>query len=130
MSQQYSYLALGDSYTIGTSVLLKDSFPYQTVNNLRQKGFNFSGPELLASEGWTTDELELHMKKYRFLPSYDYITLLIGVNNQFRVRSVEEYKLEFERLLIRIINLSKDKPEHIIVISIPDYGITPYAATL
>ncbi|HLF45699.1 MAG TPA: hypothetical protein VI548_04710, partial [Chitinophagaceae bacterium] len=80
----YTYLALGDSYTIGESVLLTESFPYQTVLFIRKQGFDFKDPEIIAKTGWTTDELQKAIYQYKFLPSYDFVTLLIGVNNQYR----------------------------------------------
>jgi lysophospholipase L1-like esterase len=127
-SMTYSYLALGDSYTIGESVLLIESFPYQTVQILRKTGFNFHSPEIIAKTGWTTDELQSAIDKYKFLPSYDFVTLLIGVNNQYRGRTVENYRLEFENLLQQAIRFTGGKKDHVIVISIPDWGATPFAA--
>src|SRR5206468_12808237 len=82
-----------------------------------------------AETGWSTDELELGLKKCTLLSKYDFITLSIGVNNQFRGRSVEEYKMEFENILKYSIDLSADRT-HVLVISIPDYGFTPFGQTL
>src|ERR1700752_2842374 len=90
-NRTYSYLALGDSYTIGESVPLSESFPYQTVQLLRKKGFDFREPEIIAKTGWTTDELQLAIDHHRFHPKYDFVSLLIGVNNQYRGRSTKEY---------------------------------------
>lgn len=126
-NQAYSYLALGDSYTIGESVLQTESFPYQTVLLLRNKGFDFKDPEIIAKTGWTTDELQKALDRYEFLPSYDFVTLLIGVNNQYRGRKAEEYGKEFERLLKQAIQFAGGKNNHVIVLSIPDWGITPFA---
>src|SRR5262245_28394905 len=106
----FSLLSLGDSYTIGESVLLVESFPYQAVQLLRKEGYEFSSPEIIAKTGWTTDELQNAIDDYRFLPSYDFVTLLIGVNNQYRGRSPESYKPEFEKLLKQAIYLSGGKP--------------------
>jgi hypothetical protein len=126
----YSYLALGDSYTIGEAVLLHKSFPYQVVQSLRNNGFDFYAPEIIAKTGWTTDELEVAMKEYEFLAKYDFVTLLIGVNNQYRGRDVIEYKNGFEELLKKAIELAQGKKEHVIVVSIPDYSLTPFAKNL
>lgn len=123
----YTYLALGDSYTIGESVLLHKSFPYQTVCLLRKAGYNIAAPEIIAKTGWTTDELEAGIKGFEFLPKYDFVTLLIGVNNQYRGRDIIEYKEQFERLLEKAIAFAGGKPDHVVVLSIPDYGVTPYA---
>lgn len=129
MHHTYTYLALGDSYTIGESVPLHKSFPYQTVCLLRKGGYDVVAPEIIAKTGWTTDELEAGMKGFQFLPKYDFVTLLIGVNNQYRGRAIIEYKEQFEHLLQKSIALAGGKPDHVTVLSIPDYGITPYAAT-
>src|SRR5438552_1752277 len=92
MHKNYTYLALGDSYTIGESVLLHKSFPYQAVQLLRKDGYEFFAPELIAKTGWTADELEGSMKFYNFLAKYDFVSLLIGVNNQYRGREIIDYK--------------------------------------
>jgi lysophospholipase L1-like esterase len=123
----YSYLALGDSYTIGEAVQLNKSFPYQVVQLLRSKEFNFSGPEIIAKTGWTTDELLDAINSTALLSKYDFVTLLIGVNNQYRDGEALEYKEQFEELLKKTIELVNGKKEHVIVVSIPDYSITPYS---
>ncbi len=125
--QYYSYLALGDSYTIGETVLLADNFPYQTVQLLREKGFSFYAPEIIAKTGWTTDELTNAISQRKTLPSYDFVTLLIGVNNQYRGRTVENFKPEFEALLRQAIRFSGNNKDHVFVLSIPDWGVTPFA---
>ena len=130
MEKTYTYLALGDSYTIGEAVPLTNSFPYQTVRLLRNKGYHFSAPEIIAKTGWTTDELETVMKGYSFLPKYDFVTLLIGVNNQYRGREVIEYKQQFEQLLEKAIVLTGGKASHVIIVSIPDYSVTPFAKSM
>lgn len=123
----YSYLALGDSYTIGEAVPLNKSFPYQVVQLLRKKEFNFSAPEIIAKTGWTTDELLEGIHRETLLSKYDFITLLIGVNNQYRGGDAIEYKEQFEEILKKSIDLVNGKKDHIVVISIPDYSVTPYA---
>ena len=126
MHSTYTYLALGDSYTIGEGVSLHKSFPYQAVDLLRKEGYNFSAPEIIAKTGWTTDELEAAVNNHQLLSKYDFITLLIGVNNQYRGRDIIEYKEQFEHLLKKSIALANEKAEHVIVLSIPDYGTTPF----
>ncbi len=123
-----TFLSLGDSYTVGESVLLIESFPYQSVQLLRKEGYNFNSPEIIAKTGWTTDELRNNINDHIFLPSYDFVTLLIGVNNQYRGRPADSYKPEFENLLKRAIQFAGDKADHVIVLSIPDWGVTPFAA--
>ncbi len=127
MHHTYSYLALGDSYTIGEGVDVQRNFPYQTVGLLRQAGYTFCAPEMIAKTGWTTDELEAAMNDYCFPSKYDFVSLLIGVNNQYRGRAIIEYKEQFEHLLKRSIALAGGKPEHVVVLSIPDYGVSPFA---
>ena len=127
----YTYLALGDSYTIGEQVPLHESFPYQTVQLLRNQLGNqheFLAPEIIAKTGWTTDELSAQIAATTFLKQYDFVSLLIGVNNQYRSRSVENFKPEFEALLKNAIAFAGGNPQHVFVISIPDWGKTPFAA--
>ena len=123
----YTYLALGDSYTIGESILPVDNFPNQTVSILKREGYDFNSHEIIAKTGWTTDELQNEIDKHNFHPPYDFVTLLIGVNNQYRGRTVENYKLEFERLLKQSLQLAGNNNDHVIVLSIPDWGVTPFA---
>jgi len=124
----YHILALGDSYTIGEGVLLAETYPYQTVQLLRRQGYAFTAPEIIARTGWTTDELDSAIAGARLLPSYDFVTLLIGVNNQYRGRSIEEYATQFQVLLQLAIHLTVGRPEHVFVLSIPDWGVSPFAA--
>lgn len=123
----YSYLALGDSYTIGEQVLLSESFPYQTVQLLRKKNLSFFAPEIIAKTGWTTDELQSEIDSKSFLDKYDFVSLLIGVNNQYRGRNLEEYKLQFAQLLQKAIGFTSNNVKHVFVLSIPDWSITPFA---
>ena len=124
----HSYLALGDSYTIGQSVMASENFPNQAVQLLNSLNYNFKSPEILAKTGWTTDELQNNINNYTFHSPCDLVTLLIGVNNQYRGRSVENYKPAFERLLKQAIQFAGGKADHVIVLSIPDWGVTPFAA--
>jgi lysophospholipase L1-like esterase len=127
ITKTYNFLALGDSYTIGESVLLHENFPYQTVQLLRNAGYFFNSPEIIAKTGWTTDELQAAINDHKFLPKYDFVTLLIGVNNQYRGRPVESYQSEFEDLLKRGIQFAGNDTSHVFVLSIPDWGVTPFA---
>ena len=127
----YHYLALGDSYTIGEQVPLHENFSYQTIQLLRKHytGLHeFIAPEIMAKTGWTTDELNEQISKTNFLKKYDFVSLLIGVNNQYRGRSVENYKEEFRHLLQQAIEFAGGISNHVFVISIPDWGKTPFAA--
>ncbi len=124
----YSYLALGDSYTIGEQVSLFESFPYQLVQLLRRDGIIFYAPEIIAKTGWTTEELANQLKQTKLNSFYDFITLLIGVNNQFRGEEVEAYTNDFKEILIKSVSLAKEQPSHVFVISVPDWSVTPFAA--
>jgi lysophospholipase L1-like esterase len=122
-----TFLALGDSYTIGESVLLTETFAYQTVQVLRNKNINISAPEIIAKTGWTTDELLEAISQYTFSSTYHLVTLLIGVNNQYRGRSVNEFEIEFIQLLQKAIAFADGKTKNVFVLSIPDWGVTPFA---
>lgn len=122
-----SYLALGDSYTIGEGVALFDSFPYQLCQFLRKDNILCNAPEILAKTGWTTDELQAQINKYVFNPPYSFVTLLIGVNNQYRGRSVENFEPEFTSLLHQAIKFAGNRKDRVYVLSIPDWGQTPFA---
>jgi lysophospholipase L1-like esterase len=127
----YSYLALGDSYTIGEQVPFYDNFPNQTVQLLRAhfgQEKQFASAEIIAKTGWTTDELLSQMSQTNFLPQYDVVSLLIGVNNQYRGYSLEVYKTEFTALLNKAIAFSGGNNNRVFVLSIPDWGVTPFAA--
>jgi lysophospholipase L1-like esterase len=123
------YLALGDSYTIGQSVAAHERYPVQATVSLRTNGINMADAEIIATTGWTTLDLWNAIKDKPLTPSYDMVTLLIGVNNQYRGGSLAVYKTEFTSLLQRSIELAGNKPDHVIVISIPDYSVTPYAGS-
>lgn len=122
-----SYLALGDSYTIGEQVLLTQNFPYQLTALLREAGIELAAPEIIAVTGYTGNELEQLMAQHRFASRYDLVTLLIGVNNQYRGQTVEEFAPSFHRLLATAIDFAANRPERVFVISIPDWGRTPFA---
>lgn len=124
----FSYLALGDSYTIGESVPLHEGFPYQVVQRLRKKGLHFHAPEVVAKTGWTSFELAEHVLHTQLNEHYDFVSLLIGVNNQYRGLQISEFENDFEYLLKKAIYFAGNKPERVIVLSIPDWSVTPFAA--
>lgn len=124
------YLALGDSYTVGEGVKNEDSFPYQLVRALDDEGFSFNQPQVIARTGWTTDELIRAVEKDQPQGTFDLVTLLIGVNNQFRGYSMEMYRSEFRELLNRSIQYADNHAGCVVVLSIPDWGVTPYARTM
>lgn len=120
------FLALGDSYTIGEGVAAEDRWPYQLAAALRRSGSTIAEPEIVARTGWTTDELAAAMDQHAFHPPYDLVTLLIGVNNQYRGRDLENYRSEFRTLLERAIALAGSRPQRVVVVSIPDWGVTRF----
>jgi lysophospholipase L1-like esterase len=117
------YLALGDSYTIGESVAESDRWPNQLANAI-----GLPQPEIIAKTGWTTDELSAAIDKADPHGPYSLVTLLIGVNNQYRGRDAEQYRREFDALLQRTIGFAGGEPQRVVVVSIPDWGLTPFAA--
>lgn len=118
-----TYLALGDSYTIGEKVLVEENFPNQTVALLNGK---LSIPQIIATTGWTTDELDAAITAAN-ITTFDIVSLLIGVNNQYRERTVNNFEIEFEHLLQRAIAFANNNSTHVVVLSIPDWGVTPFA---
>lgn len=127
-SMKYTYLALGDSYTVGEQVSLPESFPYQAVQLFRKAGHSFFAPEIVAKTGETTDELIYRIASTTLLPSYDLVTLLIGVNNQYRGQDIKTFQKEFETLLQKAIHFAAGNSDHVFVLSIPDWGVTPFAS--
>lgn len=122
----FTYLALGDSYTIGQSVEESQRFPVQLVNKLNEAGVNVGKPTIVAQTGWTTDELARGIEAANLSGTYDLVTLLIGVNNQYRARDTAEYRRQFRELLNKAVGFAKGMEKRVIVISIPDYGATPF----
>ncbi|MFT4256498.1 MAG: SGNH/GDSL hydrolase family protein [Pseudoxanthomonas sp.] len=123
-----TYLALGDSYTIGEGVAENGRWPMQLAQVLRDDGFDIAQPRIIATTGWTTDELSAAIDAAEPLGKYDLVSLLIGVNNQYRGRSVAEYREQFATLLARAIAAAGDRAQRAFVLSIPDWGVTPFAA--
>ena len=120
-------LALGDSYTIGEGVAADDRWPVRLAAMLRARGISVAAPVIVARTGWTTDELSAGIDAARPEGSYGLVTLLIGVNNQYRGRSADEYRTQFRALLSRAIGFAESKASRVIVVSIPDWGVTPFA---
>lgn len=123
-----NYLALGDSYTIGEGVAPGGRWPEQLAATLRAEGIDLAPPRILAATGWTTDELATAMDAEEPLGEWDFVSLLIGVNNQYRGHSAADYRGGFHELLKRAIALAGGRAERVLVLSIPDWGRTPFAA--
>ncbi len=138
-----SYLALGDSYTIGEGVAPAGRWPMQLADALRERGVAIEDPRIVARTGWTTDELSAAIDAEfggesagpesagdvrTAPPRFGFVTLLIGVNNQYRGRLVDEYAEQFEALLERAVNFADGRRDRVMVLSIPNWGVTPFAA--
>ncbi|HET7300153.1 MAG TPA: GDSL-type esterase/lipase family protein [Oleiagrimonas sp.] len=123
------FLALGDSYTIGEGVPADARWPFIVAQQLRASGIVIDDPDIVAVTGWTTDELAAGMDQAALEPSYDLVTLLIGVNNQYRGRDLANYREEFAALLARAIALTGGDARHVLGVSIPDWGVTRFAKT-
>lgn len=121
------YLALGDSYTIGEGVPAAGRWPMQLVAGLRAAGLLVAEPEMVARTGWTTDELDTAITAAAPAAGCELVTLLIGVNNQYRGRDLAEYRLQFAALLERAVGFADGRVERVIVVSIPDWGVTAFA---
>ena len=126
-NKQIRYLALGDSYTIGENVKPQQSIPYQLSSKLRKNGYNMKDPIIIAKTGWTTGNLLSGIENYHSNIKFDVVTLLIGVNNQFQGRSIEQYRSEFKIILNKSIKFADNSNKNVIVFSIPDWGVTPFA---
>lgn len=125
-NQHLKYLALGDSYTIGESVAEKERWPVQLAEQLRAKGTKIDSPRIIATTGWRTDNLKNAINIAQIKETYDLVSLLIGVNNQYQGKAVDQYAIEYEDLLKTAIALAGGKKEKVFVVSIPDYGFTPF----
>jgi len=120
------YLALGDSYTIGESVTEKDRWPNQLASQLSKTNNKEVKTSIIATTGWRTDNLMNAITIAKLKDEYDLVSLLIGVNNQYQGKSIEQFATEFEELLKTSIRLAQGNKENVFVVSIPDYGFTPY----
>jgi lysophospholipase L1-like esterase len=123
-----TFLALGDSYTIGEGVAETERWPVQLVTHLRAQGWPVADPQIIARTGWTTGELQVAIGQSQPQGPFDLVTLLIGVNNQYRRLSPVAYRTEFAALLEQAITLAGGEAGRVIVLSIPDWGVTPFAA--
>ena len=123
-----TYLALGDSYTIGESVAESERYPVQTKYLLRHNNIQINDPNIIAVTGWTTGNLLNALNDNPPQKNYSVVSLLIGVNNQYQHRGLDEYKNEFAELLSKAITYAGNNKNHVFVLSIPDYSVTPFAA--
>lgn len=120
------YLALGDSYTIGEAVPESARWPVQLAQRLRADGIPLAPPRIIATTGWTTDELSAAMDAAEPLGEWDFVSLLIGVNNQYRGRDPEDFRRELRALIERAIRLARHRRDRVLLLTIPDWGVTPF----
>ncbi len=121
------FLALGDSYTIGEAVAPEERWPERLAARLREEGFDLAPPEIVAVTGWTTDELGAGIDAADPQGPYALVSLLIGVNNQYRRHDLDTYRDEFRALLRRAVAFAGEKAGRVLVVSIPDWAATPFA---
>jgi len=121
----YSFIALGDSYTIGEGVNEDERWPNQFVDVAYENGVDFDQPMIIAETGWKTYDLLNAINQTNFTKKYDYISLLIGVNNQFNSRPINEFEEDLNKLMDEMKRIKKNDGS-IIIISIPDWGYTPF----
>ena len=122
------YLALGDSYTIGQGVPPDERYPVQTKKWLVDNGIpGIADPQIIATSGWTTANLQTAIINQNPTGPYDAVSLLIGVNDQYREMDTAGYRNRFTELLQQSISLANNLPSHVFVLSIPDYSVTPFA---
>lgn len=126
--QEITYLALGDSYTIGESVEPNLRWPVLLADSLRGRGYNISEPRIIATTGWTTEDLLRAMNDRLGEEKYDLVSVLIGVNNQYQGKSIEAYENDLREIFSRAIARSSRGREGVFAVSIPDYGVTPFGA--
>lgn len=125
----YSYLALGDSYTIGESVPANDRWPVQLVAQLNERNYKVAPPKIIAKTGWTTENLLSAMRsELNYTRKFDLVSILIGVNNQYQGQSIEDYEEELREIFKLALNHSKRREKGVFALSIPDYGATPFGS--
>lgn len=127
--RELSYLALGDSYTIGESVEPEMRWPVQLVDSLREQDFLVDYPVIIAQTGWTTQDLLTAMDQKLQEEEFDLVSVLIGVNNQYQGKSIEDYEADLHKVFEQAIAHSKTGNSGVFVVSIPDYGATPFGAS-
>jgi lysophospholipase L1-like esterase len=127
IASKYSFLSLGDSYTIGERVSEYERWSVQLADTLKKEGIDVADPDIIARTGWTTAELLDAIKASGNKKTYSLVSLLIGVNNQYRGQSQDRYRTEFRELLQTAINFTGGKAAHVFVLSIPDWGVSPFA---
>lgn len=127
-AQKMSYLALGDSYTIGEGVAISERWPVQLSEALKAQNISFDSPQIIARTGWTTDELMRAIDEANISDTFDLVSLLIGVNNQYRGRPVEQFRIDLVTLIDKALTFAGNDTSRVFMLSIPDWGATPFAS--
>ena len=122
-----NYLAIGDSYTIGEAVEATQRWPNQLTNLLNKNKKQINPPLIIAQTGWRTDEALKAVENYKHSSTYDLISVLIGVNNQYQKKELKQFEEDLRKILEKAILLSSNGPKGVFALSIPDYGVTPFA---
>ena len=130
MPHKITYLALGDSYTIGAHVKYDENYPNQVVAYLRSQNIDVGEPVFIAHSGWTSDDLYKAVRRRNLTDTFTFVTLLIGANNQFRGLSLDTYRQQFGELLTKAIGYVNGHTERVFVLSVPDWSASPPAAGL
>ncbi|WP_103665143.1 SGNH/GDSL hydrolase family protein [Gracilimonas amylolytica] len=126
ISEPIRYLALGDSYTIGTGINEENNYPNQLTDSLLSKEYQIDTTAVIATNGWTTTDLKNGIRDVGPPSNFDLVTLLIGVNNQYQGLDIDLYQTEFKELLDQAISFARGDTSNVVVISIPNYGVTPF----
>lgn len=127
LSEPVTYLALGDSYTIGTGIEEENNWPNQLADSLIANGLPVDTTQIIATNGWTTTDLKNGINREKLSVTFDVVSLLIGVNNQYQGLDVDLYRTEFRELLEKSIEFAANDTGNVFVVSIPNYGVTPFA---
>jgi len=122
------FLFLGDSYTAGTAVPEHLRWPIRLTDRIKLSGVDVDAPRLIAGNGWTTNDLMNALDAEKPAPEFDFVFLLIGVNNQFQERPLAQFEMEFDLLVGRAIQLARGRNDRVFVLAVPDYSVTPFAA--
>jgi lysophospholipase L1-like esterase len=128
-TDRLSFLSLGDSYTIGESVPANERWSVQLASLLQKEGVEVASPDIIARTGWTTAELAEGIRAAKNEKRYDLVSLLIGVNNQYRGQSREQFRTEFRELLNTSVTYARGRKDRVFVLSIPDWGVSPFGAS-
>ncbi len=125
--KKMNFLALGDSYTVATGEPIENGWPYQLIAQLGKKDILINEPVIIAGAGWTTTTLLEKLRAVKLPHHFDLVSLMIGVNNQYRGLAIQDFRKEFIILLQKAIAFANGNPSQVVVISIPDWGATPFA---